>query len=101
MKPKFKKKVIAAVVSVITSFGVIAPTLTISTTASATGIPVFDGGNFANMLINATNQATQISQQVNQINQAIRGNGLSEQMLRQLGISNYSGIISQMRSRYS
>ncbi|UNW08263.1 hypothetical protein MOV98_17485 (plasmid) [Acinetobacter variabilis] len=43
MKPKFKKKVIAAVVSVITSFGVIAPTLTISTTASATGIPVFDG----------------------------------------------------------
>ena len=101
MKPKFKKKVIAAVVSVITSFGVIAPTLTISTTASATGIPVFDGGNFANMLINATNQATQISQQVNQINQAIRGNGLSEQMLRQLGISNYSGIISQMSKQTS
>ena len=101
MKPKFKKKVIAAVVSVITSFGVIAPTLTISTTASATGIPVFDGGNFANMLINATNQATQISQQVNQINQAIRGNGLSEQMLRQVGISHYSGIISQMSKQTS
>jgi len=35
---------------------------------NATGIPVFDGGNFANMIINATNQATQISQQVSQVN---------------------------------
>jgi len=68
---------------------------------NATGIPVFDGGNFANMIINAANQATQISQQVNQVNQAIRGNGLSEQMLKQLGISNYSGIISQMSQQAS
>ena len=73
----------------------------IPVTANATGIPVFDGGNFANMIINATNQATQISQQVNQINQAIKGNGLSEQMLKQLGISNYSGIISQMSQQAS
>lgn len=68
------------------------PLMTISMSANATGIPVFDGGNFANMIINAANQATQISQQVSQVNQAIRGNGLSEQMLKQLGVSNYSGM---------
>jgi conjugal transfer/entry exclusion protein len=50
----------------------------------ATGIPVFDGGNFANMIINAANQATQISNQVSQINSLLRGNALSEQALRQL-----------------
>lgn len=64
-------------VSLTTTFGVLAPTLVISTTANSAGIPVFDGSNFANMIISASNQATQISQQVNQINQAIRGNGLS------------------------
>lgn len=78
-----------------------APLMTISVSANATGIPVFDGGNFANMIINAANQATQISQQVNQINQAIRGNGLSEQMLKQLGVSNYAGILSQMSQQAS
>ena len=77
------------------------PLMTISISANATGIPVFDGGNFANMIINAANQATQISQQVSQVNQAIRGNGLSEQMLKQLGVSNYSGIISQMSQQAS
>ncbi|WP_228275410.1 type IV secretion system protein [Acinetobacter oleivorans] len=75
--------------------------MAISTHTNATGIPVFDSGNFANMIINATNQATQISQQVNQINQAIRGNGLSEQMLKQLGVSNYSSIIFQMSQQAS
>lgn len=35
------------------------------------------------------------------VNQAIRGNGLSEQMLKQLGVSNYSGIISQMSQQAS
>ncbi|MGG6518200.1 UNVERIFIED_CONTAM: conjugal transfer protein TrbJ [Acinetobacter baumannii] len=77
------------------------PLMAISTHTNATGIPVFDSGNFANMIINATNQATQISQQVNQINQAIRGNGLSEQMLKQLGVSNYSSIIFQMSQQAS
>jgi P-type conjugative transfer protein TrbJ len=101
MKQHFKNKTLALVVSLTTTFGVLAPTLVISTTANSAGIPVFDGSNFANMIISASNQATQISQQVNQINQAIRGNGLSEQMLRQLGISNYSGILSQMSQQAS
>lgn len=71
-----------------------------STSTMATGIPVFDGGNFANMIINAANQATQISNQVSQINSLLRGNALSEQALRQLGLGNYSGLVSQMSAQY-
>ncbi|MFL1616231.1 conjugal transfer protein TrbJ [Acinetobacter baumannii] len=80
-------------------FGGVTP-LVISTTANATGIPVFDGSNFANMIISATNQATQISNQVQQINSLLRGNALSEQALRQLGLGNYSGLVSQMSAQY-
>lgn len=101
MKKSLMKKGMVTVLSAVTTLGVVSPLMMVTTSANATGIPVFDGGNFANMLINAANQATQISQQVNQINQAIRGNGLSEQMLKQLGVSNYSGIISQMSQQAS
>ncbi|WEV50249.1 conjugal transfer protein TrbJ (plasmid) [Acinetobacter sp. ESL0695] len=67
---------------------------------SATGIPTFDASNFANMINSAVNQATQISNQVQQINGILRGNALSEQALKQLGLGNYSGIIRQMNSQY-
>lgn len=80
--------------------GVLAVTTVTSTSSMATGIPVFDGGNFANMIINAANQATQISNQVSQINSLLRGNALSEQALRQLGLGNYSGLVSQMSAQY-
>ena len=65
-------------------------------TANATGIPVFDGANFANMITNAVNQATQISNQVQKINSLVKGNALSEQALKQLGLGNYSNVISQV-----
>lgn len=71
-----------------------------STSTMATGIPVFDGSNFANMIISASNQATQISNQVQQINNLLRGNALSEQALRQLGLGNYSGVVSKMNAQY-
>jgi len=80
--------------------GILAVTTVTSTSSMATGIPVFDGGNFANMIINASNQATQISNQVSQINSLLRGNALSEQALRQLGLGNYSGLVSQMSAQY-
>ena len=80
--------------------GILAVTTVTSTSSMATGIPVFDGGNFANMIINAANQATQISNQVSQINSLLRGNALSEQALRQLGLGNYSGLVSQMSAQY-
>lgn len=70
-------------------------------TANATGIPVFDGANFANMIQNAVNQATQISNQVQQINSLVRGNALSEQALKQLGLGNYSGVISKVSKQAS
>lgn len=70
-------------------------------TANATGIPVFDGANFANMITNAANQATQISNQVEQINSLLRGNALSEQALKQLGLGNYSGLLSKVNKQAS
>lgn len=69
-------------------------------TVHATGIPTFDASNFANMINSAANQATQISNQVQQINGILRGNALSEQALKQLGLGNYSGVIRQMNSQY-
>ena len=80
--------------------GVLAVTTVTSTSSMATGIPVFDGSNFANMIISASNQAQQISNQVSQINSLLRGNALSEQALRQLGLGNYSGLVSQMSAQY-
>ena len=71
-----------------------------STSTIMAGIPVFDGSNFANMIISASNQAQQISNQVSQINSLLRGNALSEQALRQLGLGNYSGLLSQMSAQY-
>ena len=80
--------------------GILAVTTVTSTSSMATGIPVFDGSNFANMIISASNQAQQISNQVSQINSLLRGNALSEQALRQLGLGNYSGLVSQMSAQY-
>ena len=71
-----------------------------TSTSTMAGIPVFDGSNFANMIISASNQAQQISNQVSQINSLLRGNALSEQALRQLGLGNYSGLVSQMSAQY-
>lgn len=79
--------------------GVLAVT-TVTSTSTMAGIPVFDGSNFANMIISASNQAQQISNQVSQINSLLRGNALSEQALRQLGLGNYSGLVSQMSAQY-
>ena len=73
---------------------------TATSTSTMAGIPVFDGSNFANMIISASNQARQISNQVSQINSLLRGNALSEQALRQLGLGNYSGLLSQMSAQY-
>ncbi len=73
---------------------------TATSTSTMAGIPVFDGSNFANMIISASNQAQQISNQVSQINSLLRGNALSEQALRQLGLGNYSGLLSQMSAQY-
>lgn len=72
-----------------------------STTTMATGIPVFDGSNFANMIMSAQNQATQIAQQVQQINGLLRGNALSEQGLKQLGLGNYTGVVSKLNAQYA
>ncbi len=73
---------------------------TATSTSTMAGIPVFDGSNFANMIISASNQARQISNQISQINSLLRGNALSEQALRQLGLGNYSGLLSQMSAQY-
>ncbi len=67
------------------------------------GIPVFDGSNFANMLISAGNQAQQlaqyaqqISQFATQIDQVAHGNALSAQMLNQLGLGGFNDLNSSI-----